>query len=93
MRAGVGMLIAALAFAWARLLQPAQPEPALPSLADVEHARRIARVSRRSSSALALLGDKELLFNDGRSAFIMYGIEHRSWIALGDPVGEPREMP
>ena len=28
-----------------------------------------------------------LLFNAAHSAFLMYGIEGNSWIALGDPVG------
>jgi len=42
---------------------------------------------------LALLGDKRFLFNDERSAFVMYGDQGRSWIALGDPVGSPEEAP
>jgi phosphatidylglycerol lysyltransferase len=33
------------------------------------------------------LGDKRLLFSDDRSAFIMYGVSGRSWVALGDPIG------
>ena len=41
------------------------------------------------SANAALIGDKRLLFNDDRSAFIMYQIQDRSWIALGEPVGPP----
>ena len=33
------------------------------------------------------MGDKRLLFSDDGSAFVMYQISGRSWIALGDPVG------
>ena len=34
-----------------------------------------------------MLGDKKFLFSEKQDAFIMYGIEGRSWIAMGDPVG------
>jgi phosphatidylglycerol lysyltransferase len=33
------------------------------------------------------LGDKALLFDDERSAFVMYGVLGRTWVAMGDPVG------
>jgi phosphatidylglycerol lysyltransferase len=33
------------------------------------------------------LRDKALLFNDERTAFVMYGVQGRTWVALGDPVG------
>ena len=42
---------------------------------------------------LALLGDKRLLFSDNGNAFIMYQINGRSWIAMGDPVGPVEEWP
>src|ERR1035441_3711194 len=38
---------------------------------------------------LALLGDKNLLFNAERTAFIMYQVSGHSWVAMGDPVGPP----
>lgn len=40
-----------------------------------------------ASAHLALLGDKQFLFNDARSAFIMDGISGRNRMAMGDPVG------
>ncbi|MFZ0870738.1 MAG: phosphatidylglycerol lysyltransferase domain-containing protein, partial [Rhodanobacter sp.] len=36
---------------------------------------------------LALMGDKTLLFDPGGKAFVMYDIEGRSWVTMGDPVG------
>jgi phosphatidylglycerol lysyltransferase len=39
-------------------------------------------------ATLALVGDKRLLFADDGQAFVMYGVHGRSWIALGDPVGD-----
>jgi phosphatidylglycerol lysyltransferase len=48
--------------------------------------------SRTTAAYLALLGDKELLFSDRGNAFLMYGVEGRSWVALGDPIGPESEM-
>jgi phosphatidylglycerol lysyltransferase len=48
---------------------------------------RIVSQSRKTSSHLALLGDKRFIFNDNRSAFIMFAVEGKSWITMGDPVG------
>lgn len=36
---------------------------------------------------VALVGDKSLLWNDGGTALLMYGVAGRSWVAMGDPVG------
>ncbi len=47
----------------------------------------VVRASRRTYANLALLGDKQFVFSDDRDAFIMYAIEGRSWVAMGDPVG------
>ena len=40
-----------------------------------------------TTANLALLGDKHLLFNTERTAFIMYQVSGHSWVAMGDPVG------
>ncbi len=52
---------------------------------EIIHAHPVAKAN------LALLGDKWFLFNDEKSAFVMYGVRGRSWMALGDPVGPPEE--
>ena len=33
------------------------------------------------------LRDKAVLFNDARDGFVMYGVQGRTWVAMGDPVG------
>ena len=40
---------------------------------------------------LALTGDKWFLFNASHTAFVMYRVHQRLWIALGDPVGPAAE--
>jgi phosphatidylglycerol lysyltransferase len=92
LRAMVAAIGVSLFFAFARLLRPASPEPSVPGQANLEIAQAVIRRSRRTYACLALLGDKTLLFTENRTAFVMYGIEGRSWVALGDPVGPEQEM-
>ena len=77
-------------YSLARLLRPAPPPPGPPpGPAELDQAAKIVENARRASAYLALLGDKQLLFQEGGDAFLMYGVEARSWIAMGDPVGPP----
>ena len=93
LRATAGMMGVLIVFAVMRLLRPAHILPPAPSTADFETAIAIAARSTEAAAHLAALCDKRFLFNDDRTAFIMYGISGRSWIALGDPVAPAREVP
>ena len=87
LRASAGVAIALLVFFLLRLLRARPLHPERPSPADIEDARRILAAQPFSEANLALLGDKYLLFNPSRTAFIMYAIQQRYWVAMGDPVG------
>ncbi len=91
-RAIIGTIGVALVFAIARLLSPAIPEPEIPEKKDLEMAREVIKNSKKTYANLALLRDKSLLFSENKEAFIMYAVEGRSWITLGDPVGKEKEM-
>jgi phosphatidylglycerol lysyltransferase len=93
LRTSVAVSIGLLIFGIRRLLSPHQPEPALPSELDLEKARRVLAASEYTFGNFALMGDKSLLFSESENTFLMYGIEGRSWVALGDPVGLEKEMP
>jgi phosphatidylglycerol lysyltransferase len=86
LRATVGGLLLLVSYGGARLLRPAPPEPVPPTEEDLARVRAIVAQSRATPAHLALLGDKMFLFNDARTAFVMYAIEGRSWVALRDPV-------
>src|SRR5205085_10262197 len=73
MRASVGMSVVLLVFSAIRLLRPARVHPAEPTDADLEDARRILGGTASTAGNLALLGDKVLMFNASRTAFLMYG--------------------
>ena len=91
LRASVGAVILALSFGLARLIRPAPPKPLIPTPKDMEKISAIVQQSTRTSANLALLGDKNILFNHKGTAFLMYAVEGRSWIAMGDPVGPEDE--
>ncbi|MGW8171548.1 MAG: phosphatidylglycerol lysyltransferase domain-containing protein, partial [Stutzerimonas stutzeri] len=55
--------------------------------------RRAAEIVEKQDVAdanLVRMGDKSLLFSEKGDAFIMFGVQGRSWICLFDPVGNPK---
>ena len=84
--AAAGVLIV---WALSRLVRPARVAIPLASGAELERATAIIATSRRASAHLALLGDKSLLFDESGRAFLMFRVIGPTWIALGDPVGDP----
>jgi phosphatidylglycerol lysyltransferase len=87
LRAAVIVSVGTAAVLLLNLLRPARPEPVTASAAELVRAREAIASSAQTLANAALMGDKRLLFSDDGSAFVMYQIAGRSWIALGDPVG------
>lgn len=92
LRTTLGATVTLFLFSLVSLFTPAQPETDFPTPVDLEKALAVLKNSRRATAHLALLGDKALLFNKKSDAFLMYAIEGKSWIALGDPVGTEKEQ-
>lgn len=90
LRAVLGLVIFAGAFSTWSLMRPARGAIAAPTAADMDRAMAIVARQGLSDANLVKMGDKSLMFSDEGDAFIMYGRQGRSWIALFDPVG-PRE--
>ncbi|HXW96644.1 MAG TPA: bifunctional lysylphosphatidylglycerol flippase/synthetase MprF, partial [Gemmatimonadales bacterium] len=91
LRAMVGTVTLALVLSITRLIRPARAKPTLPDAPQLERAGAIIAGQPVAAANLALLGDKSLLFNEAGTAFLMYGVQGRSWVALGDPVGDEGE--
>jgi phosphatidylglycerol lysyltransferase len=91
LRASVGVVGLLLLYSIQRLLRPAPEEPDPPAIEEVDQAAAILATEKNSQANIALLGDKPLLFSPSGRAFLMYGVEGRSWIAMGDPVGADDE--
>ena len=89
----VSAAVVVVLFAGAHLLRPPARPSERPSEADLATARDIVARSPSAWAHLALQGDKSLLFNEARTAFLMYAHQGRSWVALGEPVGPEEELP
>ncbi len=87
LRASVGAAMVLLLFGLARLIGYAPHEAPTPGDNDLEDAGRAIAAQTATSPYLVYLRDKAVLFNDDRTAFVMYGVQGRTWVALGDPVG------
>jgi phosphatidylglycerol lysyltransferase len=87
LRAVVGAALLLGTFGIMRLLRPAPARPRLPTRQELDEAQALVARGASSDDWLALTGDKPLLFNDAREAFIMYGVIGRTWVAMGQPVG------
>ncbi len=93
LRASVGVTVTALLFAVARLLRAAPPRGFRTAEGLPEGIEEIVLHSPYAAANLAFLQDKRFLFDEGKTAFIMYGVFGRSWVAMGDPVGPETAWP
>jgi phosphatidylglycerol lysyltransferase len=87
LRALVGATAVVMLFALANLIRPVRPRRAYPGEADLARALPLLKDFDSAQAHLALVGDKMLMFAPGDRAFVMYDIEGRCWVAMGDPVG------
>ena len=93
LRATTGASLFAFALALWQLLRPGAGRRPPPTAEDLRAAAQIVRAQERSDAVLAMMGDKSFVFSSSRQAFLMYAKHGRSWVALHDPVGPPREWP
>lgn len=87
LRTAVAVASVLILFGLMRLLSPYPPAPEGASPSDIATAFSIASKHPRSYAHLAVLGDKQLLFNEERTAYVMYARQGCSWVCMGDPVG------
>ncbi|MFC0710324.1 bifunctional lysylphosphatidylglycerol flippase/synthetase MprF [Azorhizophilus paspali] len=91
LRALLGSSLTLLVVGLVWLLRSPPPPQNLPGPADLERAFAAVRASQQPEGALALSGDKALLFDSARDAFLMYARRGHSMVALFDPVGTPQQ--
>jgi phosphatidylglycerol lysyltransferase len=89
LRASAGVMIGLALLGGLQLFRFAAPRA--PEARGDEEERALAALATAeapsSSAWLAALGDKRFLFSDSGRSFLMYGVQGRSWIAMGEPVG------
>ncbi|MCS4504450.1 bifunctional lysylphosphatidylglycerol flippase/synthetase MprF [Arhodomonas aquaeolei] len=88
------LVVVVLTSTWVlrELIRPAPPFDT-GKVGETADVARLVASATRTGAALALTGDKRFLLNPDRNAFIMYRIQGRSWISLGDPVGPDSAWP
>ncbi len=82
----LAVMIGAVYGLW-RVLRPAPPRFTAPTRADLGRVAELIEKGQTTTDNLALLGDKNLLFNKERTACIMFQSSGSSWVAMGDPIG------
>ncbi len=87
LRALVAAAAAGMLFALGSLIRPLRLHRAPPTEAELAQALPLIKQFPNTQAHLALVADKTLLFDPTHRAFLMYGIEGRSWVTMGDPVG------
>jgi phosphatidylglycerol lysyltransferase len=93
LRASVGAATLVLIVALTRLMRHAPHDIVLPTDVDLADAAAVIAAQKATYPNLAFLRDKGLLFNEDRTGFVMYGVQGKTWVALGDPVGPRPAVP
>jgi phosphatidylglycerol lysyltransferase len=89
LRASLLAVMIGAAYGLWRVLRPAPPRFSAPTATDLECVAALIEQGEDTTANLALLGDKNLLFNKDRTACIMFQTSGNSWVAMGDPIGPP----
>jgi phosphatidylglycerol lysyltransferase len=92
LRASMVVVVLGSSFALYKLLRQSSIRPQLPDAAALAQAQGIIARSPVADAALALTGDKNLLFSDTGNSFLMYQTQGKSWLVLGDPIGVADEF-
>ncbi|MEO8679419.1 MAG: bifunctional lysylphosphatidylglycerol flippase/synthetase MprF [Vicinamibacterales bacterium] len=93
LRASIGASIAVVLMATAKLVARAPHEVDPPSDDDLREAAAAIETQSSTAPNLVYLRDKGLIFDEERKGFVMYGVQGRTWVAMGDPVGQPERIP
>ncbi|WP_244617883.1 MULTISPECIES: bifunctional lysylphosphatidylglycerol flippase/synthetase MprF [Rhizobium] len=91
LRALLGITLFSIAAVTFSLLRPAFHHPEPLAQEDLDKAVAILNASDNADANLVRMGDKRVMFSDSGRSFMMFAIQGRSWIALGDPIGDPSE--
>ncbi|HEX3603956.1 MAG TPA: bifunctional lysylphosphatidylglycerol flippase/synthetase MprF [Steroidobacteraceae bacterium] len=91
LRASLLAVMIAAAYGLWRVLRPAPPRFSAPQERDLQCVAELVAKGEDTTANLALLGDKNLMFNKDRTACIMFQTSGNSWVVMGDPIG-PAEL-
>lgn len=87
LRGLVAVMVLGLGFLVFQVVRRVPPQESL-TPDNMASIRSLVGRALHTDANLALLGDKRFLLSQEESAFVMYQIVGRSWVVMGDPVGE-----
>lgn len=87
LRASIGIGTLYFIFLFIRIFETAIIVKNVNTKEEIEKIKKCLLLSNRADGALVLINDKKIIFNEKEDAFIMYAQSRKSYIALGDPVG------
>jgi phosphatidylglycerol lysyltransferase len=91
-RGAVGAAAVFVLFGLSSLVaSPPRVRPQPPNAALLDAVAPIVLAAPATDGYLAFVGDKALMRSSSGRSFMMYSVRGRSWIGLGDPVGDPAE--
>ena len=93
LRGSIGAAILLLFVALTRLMRTAPHETEEPGEGDLAAAQSIIDGQSGTFPNLVFLRDKAIQFDEARTGFVMYGVQGRTWVSLGDPVGPDARVP
>ena len=91
LRASVAAAVLIAVFAALRLTRM-NPGLQVPQQVRADEVAAILRKATTTDAMLALTGDKLFLLSEAKDALIMYQIKGRSYVVMGDPVGNPKSF-
>lgn len=92
LRSVVGISIVLAIFGVMRLLGGSSKDLKFPDKEEMATVKEIVKTSTDTNGNLVLLEDKYVLFDETKNTFIMYGISGKSWICMGDPIGNSKNV-
>ena len=92
LRASVGITVATIILVIINLSRASKQYAAKVPGDVMEKIKAVVRKSPSTNANIALIGDKSFIFSKSYESFIMYGINGRSWVSMGDPVGNEAEF-
>lgn len=90
LRTIVGIVGFISVFSILRLFRRYTPEALVP--VNQELVQNILKYANNTSSNLAYLGDKRFYINESKTVLIMYAVEGKSWVVMGDPIGKAEDI-
>ena len=87
LRATVGVLVALSLVGCGSCCGRRRPRCSCPATSELADAAPRGGRTAQDVGEPRVPRDKALLWNEARTAFLMYGVQGRTWVALGDPVG------